>query len=81
MIYNKDSRLHDDTYYYNIIRKNIRKFRKERKLTQRQLADGTYLSEDYICEIESSTKQKSFSIVTLGRITDFLEKDIRDFFN
>jgi len=30
MIYNKDSKLHDDIYYYNIIRKNIRKFRKEK---------------------------------------------------
>ena len=46
MIYNFDSKLHNDTYYYNIIRKNIRKFRKEKNLTQRQLADGTYLSED-----------------------------------
>lgn len=63
----------DNNYYYDIIRKNIRKYRKERHFTQRQLAEKTDLSEDYICEIESPTKQKSFSIVTLGRIADVLE--------
>ena len=37
-------------YYYNIIRKNIRKYRKEKKYTQQQLADATDLSVDYISE-------------------------------
>lgn len=68
-------------YYYNIIRKNIKKYRKEKKYTQQKLADDTDLSVDYICEIESLTKNKSFSIVTLGRIADVLEVDIRNFFN
>lgn len=67
-------------YYYNVIRKNIRKYRKEKKYTQQQLADAVDLSVDYICEIESPTKNKSFSIVTLGRIADVLEVDIKDFF-
>ena len=68
-------------YYYNIIRKNIKKYRKEKKYTQQQLADATDLSVDYIGEIESPTKNKSFSIVTLGRIADVLEVDIRNFFS
>ena len=68
-------------YYYNIIRKNIKKYRKEKKFTQQKLADDTDLSVDYICEIESLTKNKSFSIATLGRIADVLEVDIRNFFN
>ena len=68
-------------YYYNIIRKNIKKYRKEKNYTQQRLADETDLSVDYICEIESLTKNKSFSIVTLGRIADVLEIDIRYFFN
>lgn len=68
-------------HYYNIIRKNIKKYRKEKKLTQQQLAEATDLSVDYICEIESPTKNKSFSIVTLGRIADVLEVDIKEFFN
>lgn len=67
-------------YYYDIIRKNIKKIRKAKKLTQQQLAEMTDLSVDYICEIESPTKNKSFSIITLGRIADVLDTDIRDFF-
>ena len=67
-------------YYYDIVRKNIKKFRKEKHLTQQQLAEKTDLSVDYICEIESPTKNKSFSIVTLGRIADVLEVDIKEFF-
>jgi len=68
-------------HYYNIIRKNIKKYRKEKKFTQQQLAEATDLSVDYICEIESLTKNKSFSIVTLGRIADVLKIDIKEFFN
>lgn len=67
-------------YYYDIIRKNIKKIRKEKHLTQQQLAEMTDLSVDYIGEIESPTKNKSFSIITLGRIADVLDTDIRDFF-
>ena len=67
-------------YYYNIIRKNIKKYRKDRHLTQQQLAEQTDLSVDYICEIESPTKNKSFSIAVLGRIADVLEVDIKEFF-
>lgn len=68
-------------HYYNVIRKNIKKFRKEKHFTQQELAEATDLSVDYICEIESLTKNKSFSIVTLGRIADILEVDIKEFFN
>ena len=75
------SNYNPNDYYYNVIRKNIKKFRKEKKYTQQELADKADLSVDYICEIESLTKNKSFSIVTLGRIADVLEIDIRDFFN
>ena len=46
-----------------------------------QLADLTDLSLDYICEIESLKRNKSFSIITLGRIADVLNIDIKDFFN
>lgn len=68
-------------YYYDIIRKNIKKYRKEKNYTQQQLADKADLSVDYIGEIESLKKNKSFSIVTLGRIADVLEIDIKNFFN
>ena len=51
-----------DNYYYDVIRKNIKKFRKEKGFTQIRLAEEAELSPDYICEIESLKKQKSFSI-------------------
>ena len=70
----------NDNYYYDVIRKNIRKFRKEKGFTQQQLADKADLSSDYICEIESLKKQKSFSIATLGRISEALKVEITRFF-
>ncbi len=70
----------NDNYYYDVIRKNIRKFRKEKGFTQQQLAEKADLSSDYICEIESLKKQKYFSIATLGRISEALKVEITRFF-
>ena len=69
-----------DNYYYDVIRKNIKKFRKEKGFTQLRLAEEAELSHDYICEIESMKKQKSFSIATLGRISEALNVEITKFF-
>ena len=69
-----------DNYYYDVARRNIRRYRKTKRITQQQLSDMTDLSVDYICEIESTTKNKGFSIVTLGRIADVLDVSISDFF-
>lgn len=69
-----------DNHYYDVIRKNIKKFRKEKGFTQQKLADEAELSSDYICEIESLKKQKSFSIATLGRISEALDIEITKFF-
>lgn len=69
-----------DDYYYNLVRTNIRKYRKNKKYTQLQLAEEANLSADYICEIESNKKNKSFSIATLGKISEALEVDIKKFF-
>ena len=70
-----------DMYYYDIVRKNIRKYRKEKGFTQQRLADEADMSIDYLAEIESVKRKKTFSLATLGRIADVLEVDIRDFFN
>ncbi len=71
---------HTDNYYYDVIRINIRKYRKEKGYTQAKLASETELSIDYICEIESMKRKKSFSIATLGRIADVLDVNIEKFF-
>ena len=72
---------HSDDYYYDIVRINIKKFRKEKGYTQQKLADECELSIDYIAEIESLKRRKSFSLATLGRIADTLNVDIKKFFN
>lgn len=71
----------DDNYYYDIVRVNIRKYRLEKKYTQQKLADECELSVDYIAEIESLRRRKSFSLATLGRIADVLDVNIKEFFN
>lgn len=72
--------IHTDNYYYDVIRINIRKYRKEKGYTQAKLASDADLSVDYISEIESLRKKKSFSIATLGRIADVLDIKIENFF-
>ncbi len=71
---------YSDDYYYDLARVNIRKYRKEKNYTQQELADKANLSMDYICEIESTKKNKSFSIATLGRIANALDIEIQNFF-
>ena len=68
--------LHDDEYYYKILRKNIRHYRKKRQLTQQELADISELSREYICDVENDKRNKHPSIAVIGRIADALEIDI-----
>lgn len=70
----------DDEYYYKIIRKNIKKYRLENNLTQQELADITGLSRGYICDIESQSRDKHFSLVVLTRISFALNKNISLFY-
>ncbi len=70
----------NDEYYYSIIRKNIRKYRKQKKLTQQELADLTDISREYICDIENESRNKHITIALLGRISEALNIDITNFF-
>lgn len=70
----------DDEYYYSIIRKNIKKFRKERNLTQQNLADMTDISREYVCDIENESRNKHITIALLGRIAEALDIEISNFF-
>lgn len=71
---------HNDTYYFNIIRYNIRKYRIKANLTQQELADKAGITMNYLSKIESNKMQRGFSIVILGRIADALKIDIRKLF-
>lgn len=70
----------DDEYYYSIIRKNIKNFRKEKNLTQQNLADMTDISREYICDIENESRNKHITIALLGRIAEALDINISKFF-
>ena len=72
--------LHNDEFYYEVIRKNIKKFRLEKNLTQQELADMTELSREYICDIENEKRNKHLTIAVLGRIAEALNVEISKFF-
>ena len=78
---NMNYNFHDDYYYYDIVRKNIRKYRKMANLTQQQLADAIDVSMHYISQIESANPNKYFTLVIIGRIADFLNIDIKQLFD
>ena len=73
--------LNNDTYYYDTVRKNIRKYCKEKGYTQARLAEEADISLDYLAEIESDKRKKSFSLAVLVRIADTLKVDIKNFFD
>lgn len=74
------TRLKSSIYYYDVCRKNIRKYRTKKGLTQQQLADLSELSMHFISEIESKVKNKTFSIETVGKIADALQIPISELF-
>lgn len=55
---------------------NIRKYRKERNLTQERLADNADISYDFMRRIESSSGKCGFSIYTLYKISLALDVTI-----
>lgn len=75
------TKIHPSDYYYYVVRKNIKKYRKEKGHTLQSLSEAADMSMDYLAEIESEKRKKSFSIAILGRIADALEIDIKEFFD
>lgn len=71
---------HEDNYYYDIVRYNIKKYREKANLTQQQLADKAGITMNYLAKIESIKMQRGFTIVIIGRIADALDIDIRCLF-
>lgn len=79
-IHQEKTFLHKDEYYYDILRKNIRKYRTKKNLTQQELADLAELSREYVCDIENKKRNKHPSIATIGRIADGMKINIGDLF-
>lgn len=63
---------------YDTIRKNIKKYRKERKMTSAELAELVDLSHDFIRQIESEKTAYNFSVDTLYRISVALDVKLDD---
>jgi len=63
-----------------IVARNIRKYRKEKHLTQEQLALYTDRSFEFIRRIESEEGKRGFSVETLWRIATVLEVPLDKFF-
>ena len=65
---------------YDVIGKNIKKYRKLNGITQRKLAESLLLSESFIAKLESITSQ-TISIDTLELIANKLNTPITYFFD
>ena len=72
--------LNNVEYYYNIVRKNLKRLRKKYGYTQQDIADLIGGTRQYICDIENTKRCKHVTIDYLGLIADALEEDIREFF-
>ncbi len=57
------------TNIYDIIRMNIKKYRKEKGLTSAQLAEMVDVSHDFIRQIESTKVAYNFSVDTFYKIS------------
>ena len=63
----------NNTNIYDTVRKNIRKYRRLKCMTQQELADASVLSHGYIREIESLNMGITFSLDAVEKIANALE--------
>ena len=62
------AQVHSDMYYYDIVRKKIKQFRIKKGYTQQKLADEVGMSIDFLAEIESEKRRKTFSLAILEEL-------------
>ena len=67
-----------DKHYdiYEVVAKNIKYYRKSRKITQAELAERTEYSHEFIRRIEAANSKKNFSLDAVSNIADALDIDI-----
>lgn len=66
---------------FSDIGQKINKFRKQKGLSQAELADKLGISLSYLTKIEAKNCKKSFSLALLFDIAEALEVDIKEFFD
>lgn len=71
----------NNTNIYDTVRKNIRKYRRLKCMTQQELADASDLSHGYIREIESLNMGVTFSLDAVEKIANALEIEIKLLFD
>ena len=69
----------NDYTVYDIISRNIKKYRKEKGITSAQLAEMVGLSHDFIRQIESEKTRYNFSVETLYKISVALDVSLDKF--
>ena len=62
-----------DRDIYDTIRKNIKKYRKQKRLTSAELAEMVELSHEFIRQIESEKIAYNFSVETFYKISVALD--------
>lgn len=62
-----------DKNIYNTIRRNIKKYRRQKGLTSAELAELVDLSHDFIRQIESEKTAYNFSVETFYKISVALD--------
>ncbi len=58
-----------DKHIYDTIRKNIKKYRRQKQITSAELAELVGLSHDFIRQIESEKTAYNFSVETFYKIS------------
>ncbi len=70
----------DENYVYYLVAQNLKRIRKQKGLTQSQLADLSTYSSGFIMNIESNKYLQTFSLGTIWKFAEVLDVDIREFF-
>ena len=66
---NNNACIEFDNAIYDTIRRNIKKYRREKKMTAAELAEIVDLSHDFIRQIESEKVRYNFSVETFYKIS------------
>jgi hypothetical protein len=69
----------DKSYILNEFGNKLKELRKEKKLSQEQLAEKANLHRTYIGMIERA--EKNITLINIEKISKALEVSISDFFN
>ncbi len=68
------------TDIYEILRRNIIYYRKQQKLTQKELADKMDIDYGFLRKVESKKIKKNFSFDNVMKVSEVLGVDLPKFF-